>query len=304
MISQLDLEDLGPSLERVRAALRRGLLDSLVLERSGFGPQRPADPAEAAARAGSIASDAGLGKRLPFSQSSNEVASLLVEVKPSEEIIRRMGVSLAEREDEELHYKREFRIKLEVWKKYMVKQRPNSVSFKVHNVSTLAEKYARVNRVLQVVPSNRPEPTRVLKSSLRENRHRELEREEARMKLGDPGWSLHELTDFGLENICGVSGTTLFTKLMGKYNKKSLGEVIDLIELLKTPFNIKFSKSEYKRLLTEQEKRTYLEELRYSIFEFLLNQAFKHFDRDVRLSDFADLKEARFTLQELKQMLR
>lgn len=158
--------------------------------------------------------------------------------------------------------------------------------------------------MLQVVPSNRPEQTRVLKSALRENRNRELEKEEARLKLGDPGWSLHELTDFGLENISGVSGTALYTRLMGKYNKKSLGEVIDLIELLKTPFNIKFSKSEYKRLLTEQEKRTYLEELRYSIFEFLVSQASKHFFQDFRLSEFADLKEARFTIQELKLMLR
>ena len=124
------------------------------------------------------------------------------------------------------------------------------------------------------------------------------------MKLGDPGWSLYELTDFGLENITGISGTILYTRLMSKYNKKSLGEVIDMIDLLKAPFNIKFSKSEYRRLLTEQEKRTYLEELRYSIFEFLVTQAFKHFSRDLRLSEFADLKDSRFTIQELKQMLR
>ena len=140
MESQIDIDDLGPGLETIRKALKQGVVSQITLERQGFKLQEQTLRPDDASKPGSINCDAALGKRESFSGSSNDIGLLLSEIKQSGKIVGAMGVELAEKENEELHYKREFRIKLEVWKKYMVKQRPNSVSFKVHNVTALAER--------------------------------------------------------------------------------------------------------------------------------------------------------------------
>lgn len=101
---------------------------------------------------------------------------------------------------------------------------------------------------------------------LMQNSNRELEKEEARLKLADYGWSIEELTDFGIENILNVSGTQLYTKLMEtRFPHKTLGEIIELYDLLKAPFNFKWNKAEYKRIQTDQEKKEFLDEIRYEV---------------------------------------
>ena len=96
--------------------------------------------------------------------------------------------------------------------------------------------------------------------------NREIERQEARLKLADLGWSLEELADFGVENIMNPSGTQLFTKLMQThFQHKNLGEMIELHELLKSPFNLKLNKSDYKRIGSEADKREFIDEIRYEV---------------------------------------
>jgi hypothetical protein len=101
---------------------------------------------------------------------------------------------------------------------------------------------------------------------LMQNNNRELEKEDARLRLADYGWSLEELADFGIENILNVSGTQLYTRLMEtRFPHKTLGEIIELYELLKAPFNFKWNKAEYKRIPSEQEKKEFLDEIRYEV---------------------------------------
>jgi hypothetical protein len=77
---------------------------------------------------------------------------------------------------------------------------------------------------------------------------------------------LEELADFGIENILNVSGTQLYTKLMEtRFPQKTLGEIIELYDLLKSPFNLKWNKAEYKRILTDQLKKEFLDEIRYEV---------------------------------------
>jgi hypothetical protein len=99
-----------------------------------------------------------------------------------------------------------------------------------------------------------------------ENNNRELEKEDARLRLTDEGWSLDELVDFAIENVANVSSTPLYTRLLNtKYPRKTLAELIELFEVIKVPFTIKYSKSEYKKLATEQDKLEYLNELRVHV---------------------------------------
>lgn len=135
--------------------------------------------------------------------------------------------------------------------------------------------------------------------------NREIEKQEARLKLADLGWSLEELADFGIENIMNPSGTQLFTKLMQThFPHKTLGEMIELHELLKSPFNLKMNKSEYKRISFDCEKREFLDEIRYEIMVFLIDCLYSCLPVDQRFSYFTAARKVRVTLRELRGLLK
>lgn len=147
-------------------------------------------------------------------------------------------------------------------------------------------------------------PSRILKACLMENNRNQIEEEENCLNLSDSGWSIEELIEFGIENVINVTDNFLFTRVLLTYPRKTLGELIELFDLVKNPFNIRFSKTEYRKLQTNQEKKSYLEDLRYEMVKYLIGLLHLHMPEDIRLSEFGNIKKSRFTLRELSIMLK
>lgn len=81
--------------------------------------------------------EAKLGKR-DLVRSVDEIMSEFKNIEYIKEfIIERQKEEL----QEELHYMREYRIKTELWKKFMVRRNPAKVSFVVHNIDYIADRY-------------------------------------------------------------------------------------------------------------------------------------------------------------------
>ena len=89
-------------------------------------------------------SSCNLGKRAPFGGVNKKISDCLKEVKGLKKISHDIYTNRIEKEEHEKEWNREYRIKLEIWKKYMIKRNPSSVSFKVHNSSVIAERYTSI----------------------------------------------------------------------------------------------------------------------------------------------------------------
>lgn len=81
--------------------------------------------------------EAKLGKREP-ARSIDEITS---EFKNMDFIKNFIAERQKNDLEEELFYMRDFRVKTELWKKFMVRRNPSKVSFVVHNVDYVAERY-------------------------------------------------------------------------------------------------------------------------------------------------------------------
>jgi hypothetical protein len=80
--------------------------------------------------------EAKLGKR----ETSRSVEEIMEEFKSIQSIKQFVSERKNQDLEEELHYMREYRIKTELWKKFMIRRNPSKVSFVVHNIDFVADR--------------------------------------------------------------------------------------------------------------------------------------------------------------------
>ena len=121
----LEFRYFEPNLKR---QLKQGLHNQIKIEREDSQLSK-SDSSQAEV-------EANLGKR----EEAKFVQELMGEFKNIDSIKAFISQKRKKDEDEELHYMREYRIKTELWKKFMVRRNPAKVSFVVHNIDYIADR--------------------------------------------------------------------------------------------------------------------------------------------------------------------
>jgi hypothetical protein len=121
----LEFRYFEPNLKR---QLKQGLHNQIKIEREDSQLSK-SDSSHAEV-------EANLGKR----EEAKFVQELMGEFKNIDSIKAFISQKRKKDEDEELHYMREYRIKTELWKKFMVRRNPAKVSFVVHNIDYIADR--------------------------------------------------------------------------------------------------------------------------------------------------------------------